>query len=118
EGRAGRLRVGRYVLIDRLGRSRSSATFLARPIDGGPPCALKEITVSAERRADVGERLRRLAAAACELRSRCVVAPHEVYDHGHGFAAVSRLAPGTDARTWLIRHGRFAAPAVAEIARQ
>jgi len=118
DGDASGLRVGSFVLVDRLGRGPAATTYLARPIAGGAPVVLKRITAGDHGAAGAREQLDALVAAGRSLRSPHVVVSDQVLDTADGPVAVSRFVPGQDASVRLVRHGRFSGDAVAEIAGQ
>jgi serine/threonine protein kinase len=117
-GEAGRLRVGRYVLLDRLSRGCDGETFLARPLAGGPKCVVKTIECPTERRERTLDSLRGLVERGRSVKTPHVVVPHEVFEEGSRIVLVSRAAGENGARSLLVRQGRLAGTAVAEIARQ
>lgn len=117
-GEAERLRVGGYVLLDRLSRGCDAETFLARPLAGGQNCVVKTITCPAERCEAALDSLRRVIEQGRAIRTTHIVVPHEVFEHAGRIVVVIRAAGTRDARSLLVRQGRLAGGAVAEIARQ
>ncbi|MGC1273984.1 MAG: serine/threonine-protein kinase [Planctomycetaceae bacterium] len=118
ERRGDRLRIGGYVVRDRLGEGRDCSTYVAHRTRDEAVFTLKEIFVAAERRPSVVDRLQALVAAGSEFRSPHLIMPHEIVVEPERVVIVSRHVQGPDARSALIRQGRFADADVAEIARQ
>uniref|UniRef100_A0A7C2NY50 Serine/threonine protein kinase n=1 Tax=Schlesneria paludicola TaxID=360056 RepID=A0A7C2NY50_9PLAN len=112
------LAVGDYVLLDELGRSRGSRTWLARSLSQGTPCVVKRVTPPPERKSDLAARGRRLAALGVGNRIADLVAPTAFWEDDRSCFFVMPFVAGTPLGELLVRRGRFPADIVAEIGRQ
>ncbi len=122
-GRADRLRIGDYVLCDRLGGGPDASTYRARRLRDGQQVVLKVIDVPRGHRADVEERLHALTTAPGKRLSGITVVPDDLlldgeFIDGGRLILVSPFVPGSHARSWLIRQGRLAPADVLDIARR
>lgn len=117
EGEAHLLRIGSYLLLDRLGAGVDATTYLAQPLEGGLRCVLKELTGPEDWR-DVRMRLDELCAAGRSLRLSNAVVPDAVFEDEGRLIVLSRFVEGTGGHVPLTGCGRMTADAVAEIARQ
>ncbi|MGE3317203.1 MAG: serine/threonine protein kinase [Planctomycetaceae bacterium] len=113
-----RLAVGSYVLLDRLGESQHSSTYLARPIASAERTVLKLIDPPDESVSASIASVENLALRLKDLSHPSVAAPQAVFEHDRKLVLVSRYIPGPHLGALLVRRGRFPAPVVAEIARQ
>lgn len=114
---ADRLNVGSYVLIDRLGDSQHSSTYLARPIDQTDRVVLKVIHQPESTGGTIAA-LEDLSFRLQTLIHPSVATPQAVFEHERSTVMVSRFIPGPHLRALLVRRGRFPSRVVAEIARQ
>ncbi|MDZ4687485.1 MAG: serine/threonine-protein kinase [Planctomycetaceae bacterium] len=112
------LAAGDYVLLDELGRSRGSRTWLARSLSSGTPCVVKRVVTQPERKADLITRGRQLASSAAGLTASDLIAPTSCWDDATGCYFVMPFVAGTPLSELLVRRGRFPADIVAEIGRQ
>ncbi|HID22086.1 MAG TPA: serine/threonine protein kinase [Planctomycetaceae bacterium] len=128
------LRVGPCILIDRLGRGRFGATYLARHIDRNEQCVLKRMRLSPDAFSVAADRLTQLVTACHALNHPSLVAPHvckqmapDAVEKRSGRPAslepgevilISRFVPGLTLKELLIRRGRFPPDVVWEIGRQ
>jgi eukaryotic-like serine/threonine-protein kinase len=112
------IRVGPCVLFDRIGGGPLGQTFAARPIGGGPACAIKVLTAADRLTAETDEQLLRLIDELKPLRHPSLVVP-QACDRANGrLVLVSRYVAGPTLAEMLIRRGRFPAAVVVEIGRQ
>jgi serine/threonine protein kinase len=109
---------GDYVLLDELGRSRVSRTWLARSLSTGRTAVVKRVVAAPERRAEVATRGRRLAASSLGQTVSALISPTICWDDATGCYFVMPPVAGTPLSELLVRRGRFPAEIVAEIGYQ
>lgn len=112
------LRVGDFILLDELGRSSRSRTWLARRIGRPERCVVKQIVAPPESQAALVERGRLLTDVGAGFTHPQLVAPQRCWEDGGGFYAVSRHVSGLPLSELLVRRGRFPNDVVWEIGRQ
>jgi tetratricopeptide (TPR) repeat protein len=92
-------RIGRYVVLSRIGRGGMGTVFRAEDVELGRPVALKRL--HAEANAESRARLVREARSAAQLQHPNVVTVHEVSEHlGAPFLAME-LVDGVTLTAWL-----------------
>ena len=112
------LGVGPFVLMDRLGSSSTSETFVACRRRGKGLFALKRMRVSPEKQQQVLDALTRLIGRTRSLsqKSSCVLLGAHCVDRE--IVCVSRLVSGPTLKDILIRRGRLPGSIVGPIGRQ
>ncbi len=117
-GRGSELRVGPYVLHQRLPSPSYVDGYLARKIDSAEMHHLAVIPTTAEQAAEWVGGLEELVAKAASLESEWIAPVIRWGRDGERVWAASRHVPGRTAAEWMIHRGRFPPPIVLEIARQ
>ena len=98
------MRVGRYVVLARIGRGGMGAVYRAEDVELARPVALKRLLGGAD--ADSRARLVREARSAAQLQHPNVVTVHEVGEHaGTPFLAME-LVDGVTLGAWLRERSR------------
>lgn len=117
-GQAERLRVGDWIVVDRLGQDERCEIFLARHAADRQPATLTcwHGSPGQLERAHTGllEKLRHSRS----LASAVTLQPWESHHQGGVWWVVSPSVAGSSLRLELIRRGRFPAAVVTELARQ
>ncbi|HSG70926.1 MAG TPA: serine/threonine-protein kinase, partial [Planctomycetaceae bacterium] len=113
-----RVAVGDYLLIDRLGGSSRSQTFLAHKPRRRQRFALKVLSLRDEQRAEVFARLDDSISKFAKADRTRLAAPREVFESDEKIVLVSPYVIGLNLRDLLVRRGRFPVPIVRAIARQ
>ncbi|MFP6768352.1 MAG: protein kinase [Planctomycetaceae bacterium] len=115
----GRIRVGPWVLEERLGGGAWSETFRASLI--GKKAAerrvLKRLVVPSDVRAVVGQRLQQLVTGSAKISHSGIVAPRIVQRIGAEIVLGSSFVEGSNLTELLVRRGRFPAAVVGQIGR-
>ena len=112
----GRLRVGAYVLRERLGGGRWSETCLGEVIgQGRERLVLKRLVVPSDILEGVTSRLNDLVGASSGVDHPGIVAPRSVSRAGRELVLSSRYVDGPSLRDLLVRRGRFPSDVVEEI---
>lgn len=96
------LRVGRFVIIDRLGEGAMGVVYRAFDPELGRPVALKV----SRQRVDRGGRMMREAQALARLTHPNVVTIHEVGTHGNRLFLAMELVQGLPLHRWCAEHRR------------
>lgn len=116
--RGEQLHAGPYVLFRKLPGLGYADVYEASHVETGSVRRLAVFTVSDDRAEETARRLEGLVAASVSL-PREGIAPMETAGHdGTRLWAACDAPCGSSAAEWMIRHGRFPADAVLEIARR
>ncbi len=110
--------VGDYLLIERLGGTARSATYLARKGRSRRRVAIKRMHLREEQREEARERLSRLCRQGAASRRASPLLPVELFVDERYVSVVSPYCPGFNLRELMIRRGRFPSRVVRAIARQ
>jgi eukaryotic-like serine/threonine-protein kinase len=113
------LRLGRYVIVDQLGRGPHGTTFLARLPGSREQLVLKQLTVSDEALLECRARLNKLCEQTDGWSHPHVVIPRLLpAETPSQIVTVSRWVPGLTLGELLVRRGRFPSSVVVDLARQ
>ncbi|MBS0260778.1 MAG: serine/threonine protein kinase [Planctomycetes bacterium] len=112
------IRVGPFVVTQRVGGGTFGQTLLARPIDTDEQCIVKRLTATERLTPETIERLEALVARGRDVQHPSLVAPVSGFWAETSYLLVSRYVPGAHLGELLIRRGRFPAAVVWEIGRQ
>jgi len=118
-GQAEQLRLGPYVIVDKLGHGPHGTTFLAEFPGRREQCVLKRLEIAIESIPDCRARLQKLQEQTEGWSHPHVVVPRLLdTEVEQGITVVSRYVPGLTLADLLVRRGRFPFPIVVDIARQ
>lgn len=112
------LRVGSYVLVDRLTHDHWPLRYRAVPHGGDQPVAISVLAVEGPALVDARERFENLIARTRSLTHRGLCLANDVESDERSLIAVSPLPFGESLEELFVRRGRFPADVVEEIARQ
>jgi eukaryotic-like serine/threonine-protein kinase len=116
---ASQLRIGSYVMVDRLGSGPHATTLLARSLDQNELCALKRLRLNPVRMPECRERLLKLLEQTAGWSHPNLVVPHALpVCADEELVAISRWVPGVPLSELLVRRGRFPSAVVVEVVRQ
>jgi serine/threonine protein kinase len=99
------LRVGPYVLLERLGRGGMGQVFRARHYLSGRIAAVKQIHPDQRASQPMTERFLREIRAASSLSHPNIVTVYEADQDGDSFYLAMEFLPGTDLEHYVERHG-------------
>jgi hypothetical protein len=117
-GRGELLRLGPYVLAQRLDWPLFAAGYRARHVARSEDVLLAIVDVPAARQREVVGRFEALAQRCGELETEGLAAIREVGAAGDRRYVVTRWVAGPSAAQWAVQQGHFSADVVEEIARQ
>ncbi len=112
------IRIGDYVLIDRLPHDGWPMRYLAKPLAGGKPVAIEVLPLRKSDCEGARERFQRHLHAVRGLAHRNLCLATDVVVDSQSLMAISPLPVGESLDELLVRRGRFPADVVEEIARQ
>lgn len=112
------LKLGAYVLVDRLPHDGWPVRYRARALAGGRAVSITVLPVLESEREPARERFQRHLAAVQTLTHRNLCLATSIEDDADSLVAVSALPVGESLDELLVRRGRFPADVVEEIARQ
>lgn len=112
------LRVGSYVLVDRLPHDNWPQRYRAVPHGGDQPVALSVFPLDGPQLVEARNRFENQIAQTRSLVHRGLCLAHDVESDERSLIAVSPLPIGESLEDLLVRRGRFPADVVEEIARQ
>ncbi|MFN0196937.1 MAG: serine/threonine protein kinase [Planctomycetaceae bacterium] len=112
------LKIGPCVIVERLGTSESSETFLSEIIERHERCVLKRLRVSPDQCDQAGEELKGLVEKLSHVSHPSIAGPFTVQRQQEQLFALAPYIPGPHLGDLLIRRGRFPTDVVAAIARQ
>ncbi|MFO1007107.1 MAG: serine/threonine-protein kinase [Planctomycetaceae bacterium] len=112
------LRLGSYVLVDRLPHDGWPVRYQAVPLKGGRAVAIAVLPIDQAELPAVRDRFARhvTSVQALNHRNLCLATAYEECDES--LQAISPLSPGEPLDELFVRRGRFPAEVVEEIARQ
>ena len=112
------LKLGSYVLVDRLPHDGWPVRYRARPLAGGRPVAIAVLPLRESNPDGASQRFQRHLTAVQKLthRNLCLATTGE--EDAETLIAISPLPSGEPLDELLVRRGRFPADVVQEIARQ
>jgi eukaryotic-like serine/threonine-protein kinase len=118
-GRGESLRVGPFVAIDELGRSKHGSTILARRLNRRDRCVVRREQLVSDRSAQVLSQMELVLEQLKGFVHPYLVVPHEILPiESNELVLISRYVPGLPLNELLVRRGRFPAAVVVEIGRQ
>jgi hypothetical protein len=112
------LRVGSYVLVDRLPHDNWPQRYRAVPHGGDQPVALSVFPLDGPPLVEARSRFENQIAQTRSVVHRGLCLAHDVESDERSLIAVSPLPIGESLEDLLVRRGRFPADVVEEIARQ
>lgn len=112
------LLIGDYLLLDEIGRSTRSTTWLARNRHDRTHAVLKRVDSSSENRQRLVSAARDLATLTGDFAHPQLVAPFHCWELDGGVAFLSRWIQGVPLGELLVRRGRFPSRIVAELGKQ
>ena len=112
------LKLGSYVLVDRLPHDGWPVRYRAQPLAGGRPVAISVLPLVESDSSGARERFQRHLAAVQKLTHRHLCLASSVVEHAQSLVAIGALPSGEPVDELLVRRGRFPADVVEEIARQ
>ena len=112
------LKIGSYVLVDRLPHDGWPVRYRAQPLAGGKPVAISVLPLQVSHPDGASPRFQRHLTAVQKLthRNLCLATAGE--EDAESLIAISPLPSGEPLDELLVRRGRFPADVVQEIARQ
>ncbi|MEI8021766.1 MAG: serine/threonine-protein kinase, partial [Schlesneria sp.] len=118
-GQGESLRVGPFVAIDELGRSKHGSTILARRLNRRDRCVVRRERLTSDRGTDVVSQMGLVLERVKGFVHPYLVVPNEILPtENNELVLVSRYVPGLPLNELLVRRGRFPATVVVEIGRQ
>ena len=112
------LKLGSFVLVDRLPHDGWPVRYRAKPLAGGKPVALAVLPLRESERDTASERFGRHLTVVQKLTHRHLCLATAVEEDAESLVAVSAVPSGEPLDDLLVRRGRFPADVVEEIARQ
>jgi len=116
-GRGEALRIGPYVLLDRLPWPNHAASYRAREIESGRPVRLLLIEGSGKQAGAILGKLKTLVASTGRVQSAQIAPITDTGADGDRIYAASPWIEGQAADRWTIHNGRLPPQVVLEIAR-
>lgn len=110
--------IGKYKVLDKLGRGGMSSVFLAEHLEMGRRVAIKVLTGRLAHRDEFVERFRQEARAAARVDHPNIVRAFDVDHAGNVHYLVMEYIQGTDLQQRVEEHGPLEAAEVAEYIRQ
>ncbi len=112
------LKLGAYVLVDRLPHDGWPVRYRAQPLAGGRPVALAVLPLRESEQDGGRESFQQHLAAVQNLTHRHLCLATAIVEDAQSLVAISVLPSGEALDELLVRRGRFPADVVEEIARQ
>ena len=118
-GQGDSLRVGPFVAVDELGRSKHGSTILARRLNRRDRCVVRRENLANDRVTEVASQMELVLERLKGFVHPYLVVPNEILPTDNNeLVLVSRYVPGLPLNELLVRRGRFPATVVVEIGRQ
>ncbi len=118
-GQGESLRIGPFVAIDELGRSKHGSTILARRLNRRDRCVVRRERLPIDRVTETARQMELVLERLKGFVHPYLVVPHEILPtENNELVLISRYVPGLPLNELLIRRGRFPATIVVEIGRQ
>ncbi len=118
-GQGESLRVGPFVAIDELGRSKHGSTILARRLNRRDRCVVRRERLTSDRGTEAVSQMGLVLERLKGFVHPYLVVPNEILPtENNELILVSRYVPGLPLNELLVRRGRFPATVVVEIGRQ
>ena len=112
------LKLGSYVLVDRLPHDGWPMRYQAQPLAGGRAVAIAVLPVESAEFSSVSERFQQHVTSVQGVTHRNLCLTTAAEGDGQSLFAISALPIGESLDDLLVRRGRFPADVVEEIARQ
>lgn len=112
------LLLGDFLLLDEIGRSTRSTTWLARNLHDRSHSVLKRVASSSESHQRLVLAARQLATLTGDFEHPHLVAPFHCWEIDGGVAFLSRWVQGVPLGELLVRRGRFPSRIVTELGKQ